>query len=90
MYRKEQGMIVSRSECLEIFTVSNFQRRLRTWNDVNDILVRRKVKCRYTFWFGNETNQTVTFAICVIIATEKKGQWGWKFEQRLNVKQFSL
>lgn len=68
----------TRDDCLKkwmsgnLYSLYNFQRRLRAWNDVNDILVRREVKRRYTFWFGDETNQTVTFALCVIIATDKK------------------
>lgn len=50
-------------------------------NDGNDILVKRKVTYRYTFWVTNETNPDGDIWILRL----RKGRW--ELEQLLNVKQ---
>lgn len=49
-------------------------------NDGNDILVKRKVTYRYTFWVTNETNPDGDIWILRL----RKGRW--ELEQLLNVK----
>lgn len=77
MYRKEQGAIVSTSACLEILTISNFQRRMRTWT------------MEMTFWLKGKSHtdihsrslmrptRTMTFGFCVTIAIEKRTLGAW-------------
>lgn len=72
MYRKEQGRIVSTSACLEILTISNFQRRMRT--RIMEMTFWLKGKSHTDIHSGSlmRPTQTVTFGFCVTTAIEKR------------------
>lgn len=72
MYRKEQGAIVSTSACLEILTISNFQRRMRTWT------------MEMTFWLKGKSHTDIhsrsseTNDSCwVVVFIKVEVLWGW-------------
>lgn len=46
--RTRGNCLTERSTSGNLYNLCSFQRKVRAWNDANDILVKWKVKCRYT------------------------------------------
>lgn len=64
MYRKEQGGIVSTSACLEILTISNFQRRMRKWTMEMTFWLKGKSHTDIHSGSPMRPTRTVTFGFC--------------------------
>lgn len=83
MYRKEQGVIVSqKSPCLEIFTISNFQRRVRNEMMWMTFWLKRKVQMQIYILIRDKPECDILDFVSVL----RKGRGGWQLEQLLNVK----